>query len=131
MWIDKYNSEGYYDPTTYQAIRMVLRDELKRRYGTGYRPLVFICSPFAGDIKANTERTKNYCRFAVEQYAIPFAPHLLYPQFMEDVYKRQGYLTHINTATGRIHPDLMPLGTETGRFASRNPNLQNLSLIHI
>ena len=39
MWIDKYNSEGYYDPTTYQAIRMVLRDELKRRYGTGYRPL--------------------------------------------------------------------------------------------
>lgn len=84
MWIDKYNSEGYYDPTTYQAMRMVLRDELKRRYGTGYRPLVFICSPFAGDIKANTERTKNYCRFAVEQYAIPVAPHLLYPQFMDE-----------------------------------------------
>ncbi len=36
-----------------------------------------------------------------------------------------GYLRHINSATGRIHPDLMPLGTETGRFASRNPNMQN------
>ena len=36
-----------------------------------------------------------------------------------------GYLSHLNKATGRIHPDLMPLGTETGRFASRNPNLQN------
>lgn len=36
-----------------------------------------------------------------------------------------GYLRHINNATGRIHPDLMPLGTETGRFASRNPNMQN------
>lgn len=36
-----------------------------------------------------------------------------------------GYLTHVNPATGRIHPDLMPLGTETGRFAARNPNLQN------
>lgn len=36
-----------------------------------------------------------------------------------------GYLNHINAATGRIHPDLMPLGTETGRFAARNPNLQN------
>lgn len=36
-----------------------------------------------------------------------------------------GYLQHINIATGRIHPDLMPLGTETGRFAARNPNLQN------
>lgn len=37
-----------------------------------------------------------------------------------------GYLPHINTVTGRIHPDLFPLGTETGRFASRNPNLQNM-----
>lgn len=36
-----------------------------------------------------------------------------------------GYLRCVNSATGRIHPDLMPLGTETGRFASRNPNLQN------
>lgn len=36
-----------------------------------------------------------------------------------------GYLRFINSATGCIHPDLMPLGTETGRFASRNPNLQN------
>ena len=36
-----------------------------------------------------------------------------------------GYLKHINPATGRIHPDLLPLATETGRFASRNPNFQN------
>ena len=36
-----------------------------------------------------------------------------------------GYLRYIDDATGRIHPDLMPLGTETGRFASRNPNMQN------
>ena len=37
-----------------------------------------------------------------------------------------GYLRHVNQATGRIHPDLMPLGTETGRFSARNPNLQNM-----
>lgn len=36
-----------------------------------------------------------------------------------------GYLSHVNSATGRIHPDLLPLATETGRFAARNPNLQN------
>ena len=36
-----------------------------------------------------------------------------------------GYLQHINSVTGRVHPDLLPLGTETGRFAARNPNLQN------
>ena len=37
-----------------------------------------------------------------------------------------GYLEYINPATGRIHPDLMPLATETGRFAARNPNMQNM-----
>lgn len=36
-----------------------------------------------------------------------------------------GYLACINSATGRIHPDLMPLATQTGRFACRKPNLQN------
>ena len=37
-----------------------------------------------------------------------------------------GYQKWINTATGRIHPDLLPMGTDTGRFASRRPNLQNM-----
>jgi DNA polymerase-1 len=36
-----------------------------------------------------------------------------------------GYAKYINKATGRIHADLLPLATDTGRFASRNPNLQN------
>ena len=29
-----------------------------------------------------------------------------------------GYMKHINSATGRLHPDLLPLATDTGRFAS-------------
>jgi DNA polymerase-1 len=37
-----------------------------------------------------------------------------------------GYLKYLNPVTERIHADLMPLATETGRFASRNPNLQNM-----
>lgn len=37
-----------------------------------------------------------------------------------------GYIEQINTQTGKIHPSLFPLGTETGRFASRNPNMQNM-----
>jgi len=49
-----------------------------------YRPLVYICSPYAGDTERNTERARAYCRFAVEQGAIPFAPHLLFPQFLDD-----------------------------------------------
>ena len=37
-----------------------------------------------------------------------------------------GYLEQVNKASGRIHPDLMPMGTDTGRFASRRPNMQNM-----
>lgn len=37
-----------------------------------------------------------------------------------------GYLKFLNSATNRIHPDLLPLATQTGRFASRNANLQNM-----
>ena len=37
-----------------------------------------------------------------------------------------GYLKHINTATGRIHPDILALSTETGRMCCRNPNAQNM-----
>ena len=37
-----------------------------------------------------------------------------------------GYLKFLNEATGRIHPDMMPLATDTGRFACRNPNCQNM-----
>lgn len=37
-----------------------------------------------------------------------------------------GLLKLINSKTGRIHTDFFPLGTDTGRFSSRNPNLQNL-----
>ena len=37
-----------------------------------------------------------------------------------------GYLKHINPATGRIHPDMLALSTETGRMCCRNPNAQNM-----
>ena len=37
-----------------------------------------------------------------------------------------GYKKHINSVTGRIHADLLPLGTMTGRFAAQRPNLQNM-----
>jgi hypothetical protein len=48
------------------------------------KPMVFICSPFAGDIEHNLTRARGYCRFAVSKNAIPIAPHLLFPQFMDD-----------------------------------------------
>jgi DNA polymerase-1 len=38
----------------------------------------------------------------------------------------EGYARHINAVTGRVHAEFFPLGAETGRFAARKPNLQNM-----
>ena len=80
MNTDRKNAEGYYDPTAYEALTAVVQEEKRKTY----RPLVYICSPFAGDVSGNIAQARKYCRFAVEQGAIPLAPHLLYPQFMDD-----------------------------------------------
>lgn len=37
-----------------------------------------------------------------------------------------GYSKYLNPVTGCIHPSLLPLGTQTGRFSSQAPNLQNM-----
>jgi len=80
MSANLYNSEGYHDPTAYEALSRIEREVKK----TAYKPLVFICSPYAGNIERNTERAREYSRFAVSQNCIPIAPHLLFPQFMEE-----------------------------------------------
>ncbi len=49
-----------------------------------YRPLVYVCSAYSGDTETNTERAKRYCFFALQQGQIPLAPHLMFPQFMND-----------------------------------------------
>lgn len=77
---NKNNAEGYSDPTAHAALNIIER-ELKIKK---YRPLVYICSPFAGDIEYNTIKAREYSRFAVSKVAIPIAPHLLFPQFMDD-----------------------------------------------
>ena len=37
-----------------------------------------------------------------------------------------GYMNHINSTTGRIHPDILSLDTDTGRMSCAKPNAQNM-----
>ena len=74
------NAEGYPDPTAATALENVARAEDARVH----RPLVYIASTYAGETEDNISRAKGYCRFAVSKGVIPLAPHLLYPQFMDD-----------------------------------------------
>lgn len=73
----KYNDEGYLDLTPYEALKNVETD-------TKFRPIVYICSPFAGDRKRNVQAARRYCRYAVDVGCIPIAPHLFFPQFMDE-----------------------------------------------
>lgn len=51
--------------------------------------LVYIASPFAGDMENNTQKAREYCLSAIEEGVVPVAPHLLYPQFLDDGDPRQ------------------------------------------
>lgn len=84
--MDRKNSEGYSDPTAYEALTKVAKTEASLK---AYRPIVYIASPFAGDIERNIENARKYCRFAINKGYISLAPHLLYPQFMDDSDKEQ------------------------------------------
>ena len=46
--------------------------------------LVYIASAYVGEIGRNVTKAKYYCKFAVRQGAVPLAPHLLFPQFLDD-----------------------------------------------
>lgn len=81
MSINKFNAEGYYDPTTYEALSAIEAEEKALR---AFRPIVYICSPYAGNIEANIAAAQRYSRHAVDIGYIPIAPHLLFPQFMND-----------------------------------------------
>lgn len=92
MRFSKYNHEGYHDPTVYEAFTGIEKErkqekqavkQLRASYAV-YRPIVYICSPYAGNVKQNVRRAQAYCRFAVQKNCVPIATHLLFPQFMDD-----------------------------------------------
>lgn len=85
----KYNGDGYYDSTTFEALTRIEKEEYAARKAANYRPLVYICSPYAGDVENNTARARAFSRFGVIKRAIPIAPHLLFPQFMSEERERR------------------------------------------
>ena len=72
----KRNSEGYMDLTAHEGVTAA---ERKPKW-----KLVYICSPYAGDIRGNVQKAIMYCRFAIENGFMPIASHLLYPRILDD-----------------------------------------------
>ena len=82
MNIERRNSEGYADPTAFEAMTKITKEEKAKN--SAFRPLVYICSPYSGEIETNVEAAKRYSRLAVDKGCIPLTPHLLFPQFLDD-----------------------------------------------
>ena len=51
--------------------------------------LVYICSRYSGDTVGNAAKAVRYSRFAVDEGAIPLAPHLLLPLYMDEEKERE------------------------------------------
>ena len=82
MGVSYKNIEGYSDPVPYEALKYTGEHKHK------YRPLVYICSPFSGDVEKNINKARGYSRFAVDKGVIPIAPHLLLPQYLDEATER-------------------------------------------
>ena len=46
--------------------------------------LIYVASPYAGDVERNVEYAKQACRTVMESGHAFFAPHLLYPAVLND-----------------------------------------------
>ena len=79
---NKFNSEGYYSPTEFEVFTKIEKEEAAVRKAASFRPIVYICSPYAGNIYDNILKARKYSRFAVDCHCIPF------PQFMDDTTER-------------------------------------------
>ena len=55
-----------------------LRKERRRRM------LIYVCSPYSGQIELNVVKARNYSKYVVDAGHTPIAPHLLFPQFLND-----------------------------------------------
>lgn len=78
------NKEGYADPTAYEAIT-----NLEKPIHFKYHPVVYICSPYRGDVDYNVDKAREYSRFAALTGYLPITPHLLFTQFLKDDVRRE------------------------------------------
>lgn len=100
MGVNIRNFEGYMDTVPFQAISSI-DHETKAALKPAFRPLVYICAPFSGDIEANKKKAAEFAEYAYHNGCIPLTAHLLFP-FMDDSNKAER-----DTA---IHMDIVLMG---------------------
>ncbi|XOQ47685.1 MAG: hypothetical protein ACFWUM_02070 [Eubacteriales bacterium] len=67
--------------------------------------LIYVASPYAGDVERNTEFAKKACRHVMNEGHAFFAPHLLYPAILDEHQPKQRQLGKLtkNCKLSSIH----------------------------
>lgn len=76
---DMFNASGCKDLTAYEAIKNVTKEEK-----LPFMPLIYICSPYSGDIDQNIKKASRFAEFAYKSGCIPVTPHLLFNFLADD-----------------------------------------------
>lgn len=94
----KYETTEGFDKETYERLKA-----LEFHSHEGYMPMVYICSPFAGDEVTNMARARVYCRFAMLKGYIPVAPHIYFPNFCFEADERDAVMKMNMVFLGKCH----------------------------
>lgn len=62
---------------------IVINDKIGAGEKPAFRPLVYICAPYSGDVEENKNRAIAFAKFFYEMGNIPVTTHLLFP-FLDD-----------------------------------------------
>ena len=79
---EEINKAGFTDVDAYDAL-----EALETKHFAP-RPIIYVCSPYSGDIAGNVEKAKKYSRFVVDEGGIPITPHLYMPSFLKEESER-------------------------------------------
>ena len=60
------------------------KQQRRRMFRERNRKKVYISAYYGGDVEKSMSTVRRYCRKAVEEGSIPFAPNLYFSQFMSD-----------------------------------------------
>ena len=94
----KYETTRGFHKETYDKLQQM---EIHPR--TGYMPLAYICSPFAGDEVENMAKAKVYSRFALLNGYIPVTPHIYFPCFCFEESEREQVMKMNMVCLGKCH----------------------------
>lgn len=51
--------------------------------------IIYVCSPYRGNFNENIKKAQKACRKVMECSNVPIAPHLYFPQFMNEEKERE------------------------------------------